>query len=75
MLKDYQVLDVMHAARKLGITTMIHAENADVIEWMTDHLEEKGMTHPHHHGNSRPTAVEAEATVSRTSSKRSLTHP
>lgn len=30
-LRDYQVLDVMHAARKLGVTTMIHAENADVI--------------------------------------------
>jgi len=62
MLKDYQILDVMHTARKLGITTMVHAENADVIDWMTEHLEEKGMTHPHHHGTSRPPAVEAEAT-------------
>ncbi len=63
MLKDYQILDVMYTARKLGITTMVHAENADVIDWMTEHLEEKGMTHPHHHGTSRPPAVEAEATV------------
>jgi len=61
-LNDYEVLDVMHAARRLGITTMVHAENADVIDWMTEHLEDKGMTHPHHHGTSRPTAVEAEAT-------------
>lgn len=29
MLKDYEVLEVMYAARKLGITTMVHAENAD----------------------------------------------
>jgi dihydropyrimidinase len=65
MLKDYEILEVMHAARKLGITTMVHAENADVIDWMTEHLEEQGLTHPHHHGTSRPTAVEAEATVSR----------
>ena len=34
-LRDYEILDVMHAARKLGVTTMIHAENADVIDWMT----------------------------------------
>jgi dihydropyrimidinase len=65
MLKDYEILEVMHVARKLGITTMIHAENADVIDWMTDHLEAKGMTAPYHHGTSRPPAVEAEATVSR----------
>lgn len=62
-LNDYEVLEVMHAARSLGITTMVHAENADVIDWMTEHLEEQGMTQPHHHGTSRPTAVEAEATV------------
>ncbi len=64
-LNDYQILDVMHAARKLGITTMVHAENADVVDWMTDHLEEKGMVAPHHHGTSRPPMVEAEATVKR----------
>jgi dihydropyrimidinase len=62
-LHDYQVLDVMYSARKLGITTMVHAENADIIDWMTQHLEEKLMTHPHHHGTSRPPVVEAEATV------------
>lgn len=30
---------------------------------MTEHLEEQGMTAPHHHGTSRPPIVEAEATV------------
>ncbi|KAG0699978.1 hypothetical protein DFH29DRAFT_990580 [Suillus ampliporus] len=60
-LLDYQILDVMYSARKLGITTMVHAENADIIDWMTQHLEEKLMTHPHHHGTSRPPIVEAEA--------------
>jgi len=63
-LLDYQILDVMYSARKLGITTMVHAENADVIDWMTQHLEQKLMTHPYHHGTSRPPIVEAEATVS-----------
>lgn len=63
-LNDYQILDVMYTARKLGITTMVHAENADVIDWMTEHLEAQGMTAPHHHGTSRPPIVEAEAVVS-----------
>lgn len=63
-LRDYQILDVMYSARKLGITTMVHAENADIIDWMTEHLEKKLMTHPHHHGTSRPPIVESEATVS-----------
>lgn len=62
-LRDYQILDIMYSARKLGITTMVHAENTDIIEWMTQHLEEKMMTHPYHHGTSRPPIVEAEATV------------
>jgi dihydropyrimidinase len=61
-LGDYQILDVLHVARKLGITVMVHAENADVIDWMTEHLEEQGMTAPFHHGTSRPPIVEAEAT-------------
>ena len=67
-LNDYQILDVLHSARKLGITTMVHAENADVVEWMTEQLEKKGMVAPHHHGTSRPPIVEAEATVSQSSS-------
>ncbi|KAK5452406.1 hypothetical protein LTS15_007472 [Exophiala xenobiotica] len=61
-LRDYEILDVMHAARRLGITTMVHAENADVIDWMTEHLEAQNMTAPYHHGTSRPPIVEAEAT-------------
>lgn len=62
-LNDYQILDVMHVARSLGITTMVHAENADVVEWMTEQLEKKGMVAPYYHGTSRPPLVEAEATV------------
>ncbi|KAI4121974.1 MAG: hypothetical protein LQ347_006677 [Umbilicaria vellea] len=75
MLRDYEILDVMYVARKLGITTMVHAENADVIEWMTTHLEAKGMTAPHHHGTSRPPIVEAEATVGSCTMKRPPSEP
>lgn len=63
-LKDHEILNVLYVARKLGITTMVHAENADMISWMTEHLEAQGMTAPYHHGTSRPPIAEAEAVVS-----------
>jgi hypothetical protein len=61
-LQDGELLDVMLATRKHNFTTMIHAENGEVVEWMTKKLEEKGMTEPYHHYTSRPPIVEAEAT-------------
>ncbi|WWD19802.1 hypothetical protein CI109_104266 [Kwoniella shandongensis] len=61
-LKDRELLDVMVAARKNGITTMVHAENGDMIEWLTDKLESKGMFAPYYHALSRPPLVEGEAT-------------
>ncbi|CAI7620675.1 unnamed protein product [Penicillium discolor] len=61
-LTDSQLLDVMWAARKNSITTMIHAENGDMIGWLTKKLEEKGMNAPYYHALSRPPLVEGEAT-------------
>jgi hypothetical protein len=61
-LRDGELLDIMLACRKHNFTTMIHAENGDIVEWMTKKLEEKGMTEPYHHYTSRPPIVEAEAT-------------
>ncbi|WVQ80857.1 hypothetical protein IAT38_002964 [Cryptococcus sp. DSM 104549] len=61
-LRDNELLDVMYEARKNEITTMIHAENGDMISWLTEKLEEKGMVEPRYHGESRPPAVEGEAT-------------
>ncbi|KAJ7036620.1 putative aminohydrolase [Mycena alexandri] len=60
-LQDYQLLDVMLAALKNSITTMIHAENGDMIEWLTQKLESKGMMAPYYHALSRPPSVEGEA--------------
>ncbi|KAK4689302.1 dihydropyrimidinase, partial [Tremellales sp. Uapishka_1] len=61
-LNDKQVLDVLCSARRSGVTTMVHAENADIIDWMTNALLERGMVEPWHHGSSRPPLVETEAT-------------
>ena len=61
-LDDGQMLDVLALARRHGAMTMIHAENADCIEWLTRRLEAAGHTAPRFHADSRPMVVEREAT-------------
>ncbi|QLG73579.1 hypothetical protein HG535_0F00890 [Zygotorulaspora mrakii] len=61
-MSDYNILNTMYNTRKNGFTTMIHAENGDMVKWMIDSLEEQGLTEPYYHGVSRPTIVEGEAT-------------
>jgi dihydropyrimidinase len=61
-LNDRQVLDVLALARREGAMVMVHAENSDVIGWLTEQLEAAGRTTPRYHATSRPMAVEREAT-------------
>ncbi|GAA5976719.1 hypothetical protein JCM10908_005606 [Rhodotorula pacifica] len=61
-LSDEQILECFYAARQYGVTTMVHAENSDMIAWMTRDLAARGMTEPWNHGTSRPPIVESEAT-------------
>ena len=61
-LNDRQILNLLAVARKEGAMTMIHAENADCIAWLTDQLLEAGMTAPRYHAHSRPMLLEREAT-------------
>jgi dihydropyrimidinase len=61
-LRDDQILDVLLASRSHGITTMIHAENGDVLNWMTAQLEKRQLYAPKYHATSRPQIVETEAT-------------
>lgn len=61
-LDDRQMLDILAAARQQGVTTMVHAENADIIDWMTKRLVAQGLVDPEHHGTARPPIVEDEAT-------------
>jgi dihydropyrimidinase len=61
-LKDDEILDVLLEARKQKITTMVHAENGAVIDWMTKRLEEKKLFDPKYHVNSHPPVAEIEAT-------------
>lgn len=60
-LDDGQMLDVLDVARRHGAMAMVHAENADCIEWLTKRLESNGRTAPRFHALSRPMLVEREA--------------
>ena len=61
-LDDREILDVLDVARAHGAMAMIHAENADCIEWLTRRLEAAGRTAPRYHAHARPMLVEREAT-------------
>ncbi|KAL4867812.1 hypothetical protein BDV12DRAFT_186369 [Aspergillus spectabilis] len=61
-LRDNQILDVLLQSRKEGITTMIHAENGDMLSWMTEQLEKRNLIEPKYHATSRPQILETEAT-------------
>jgi dihydropyrimidinase len=61
-LDDAQILDVLDVARSHGALAMVHAENADCIEWLTKRLEAAGRTAPRWHAHARPMLVEREAT-------------
>ncbi|KAB5566198.1 hypothetical protein GE09DRAFT_958643 [Coniochaeta sp. 2T2.1] len=61
-LRDDQILSVLLAARRNRIFTMVHAENGDVLNWLTDQLESKKLFAPKYHSHSRPPVLEAEAT-------------
>jgi dihydropyrimidinase len=61
-LDDGQILDVFDVARRHGALAMVHAENADCIEWLTRRLEALGRTAPRFHAHARPMLVEREAT-------------
>jgi len=45
-LVDRQILDVMMATRALGMTTMMHAENSDMIALITEQLYEQKKNRP-----------------------------
>lgn len=61
-LNDKQVVQLLSVARQHGAMAMIHAENADLIAWLTETLLEQGKTEPRYHAAARPMVVEREAT-------------
>jgi len=60
-LSDLEMLNVMDVARETRALVMVHAENYDVIRFLTDRLEAAGKTAPRYHATSRPIVAEREA--------------
>ena len=48
-LDDYEILNVLAAARREQAMVMIHAENHDVIRWITEKLLDQGKGAPSYH--------------------------
>jgi dihydropyrimidinase len=61
-LDDYQMLEVLSLARGLGVLTMVHAENHDMIQWLTARLMGAGHSAPKFHAVAHAKAAEGEAT-------------
>ncbi len=60
-ISDRQLLDVLALARERGAMTMVHAENDDVISWISERLVTRGYTAPRYHAVSHPRLAESEA--------------
>jgi dihydropyrimidinase len=61
-LNDRQIVELLALARHHGAMAMIHAENSDLIAWLTETLLAKGLWNPRYHAASRPQVIEREAT-------------
>ena len=61
-LTDEQILKVMSVAKETGGLVMVHAENYDIIRFLTDRHEAEGRIAPRYHATSRPIPAEREAT-------------
>ncbi|WP_250468276.1 dihydropyrimidinase [Caballeronia sp. GAFFF2] len=61
-IDDYQMLDVLALAARERALVMVHAENNDVIRWVSQKLLESGRTAPKYHATSHVALAESEAT-------------
>jgi dihydropyrimidinase len=61
-LNDGQMLDILALARREGAFVMVHAENYDMIKWLTARLLEHGLGAPRYHAVSHARLAEGEAT-------------
>jgi len=61
-LTDDQMLDVLAAGDRERSLVMVHAENHEMIKWLTKRLLDRGHTAPKFHMTSHHPIAEAEAT-------------
>src|SRR6476659_4885509 len=72
-LDDGQMLDVLAVARREGALVMVHAENHDMIKWLTARLLDRGLGAPRYH--LIPTARRADPAGSRLGGRGDRGHP
>ncbi|TMJ21548.1 MAG: dihydropyrimidinase, partial [Alphaproteobacteria bacterium] len=61
-LDDRQILEVLTVARREGALVMVHAENHDVIAWLSEKLLGSGHSAPRFHAVAHAPIAEREAT-------------
>ena len=61
-LDDRQMLDILSVARREGALVMVHAENHEMIKWLTSRLMDRGLGAPCYHAVSHTRLAEGEAT-------------
>ncbi|HKO06785.1 MAG TPA: dihydropyrimidinase [Alphaproteobacteria bacterium] len=61
-LDDRQALEVLSLARREGALVMVHAENHDIIAWLSEKLLAAGHTAPKFHAIAHVKTAEREAT-------------
>ena len=61
-LDDRQILEVLSVARRERALVMVHAENHDVISWLSEKLLAAGHSAPRFHGIAHAPIAEREAT-------------
>lgn len=59
---DETLFKTLVTAKELGALVMVHAENGDVIDYLTKKALEEGKTDPIYHALTRPPELEGEAT-------------
>lgn len=59
---DGTLVKVMQNAKEAGVTTFVHAENAEIIDMLQKDCIKAGHIEPKYHAESRPPYVEVEAT-------------
>ena len=60
-IDDGQFLDILAVAKAHGALTMVHAENNEMIKWVSQRLLDAGHTEPRYHAVSHPALAEEEA--------------
>lgn len=59
---DESIFKALKASKDAGVTVMVHAENADIIDVLQKECLTNGQTAPYYHAVSRPVTAEVEAT-------------